>query len=77
MATTDAKTPRISKIWAKNFRRIENLELRLGPLTVLVGPNSSGKSNIVDVFRFVSDAVKDGLDTTLTSRRGDHAARRY
>ena len=77
MATTEAKTPRISKIWAKNFRSIENLELELGPLTVLVGPNASGKSNIVDVFRFASDAVRDGLDSALTARKGDHAARRY
>jgi predicted ATPase len=68
--------PRITKVWAKNFRSIENLELELAPLTVLVGPNASGKSNIVDVLRFVSDALRNGLEAALTSRRGDHAARR-
>jgi predicted ATPase len=68
--------PRITKVWAKNFRSIESLELELEPLTVLVGPNASGKSNIVDVLRFVSDAVRNDLDSALTSRKGDHAARR-
>ncbi|MCH7714081.1 MAG: AAA family ATPase, partial [Chloroflexi bacterium] len=76
MAATEARTPRISKIWAKNFRSIESFELELGPLTVLVGPNASGKSNIVDVFRFISDVLRDGLDSALISRKGDHAARR-
>ena len=76
MVTKEAKFPRITKVWAKNFRSIESLELELAPLTVLVGPNASGKSNIVDVLRFVSDAVRDGLESALISRRGDHVARR-
>jgi hypothetical protein len=36
--------------WFKNFREAE---LRLGPLTVIVGTNASGKSNIRDAFRFL------------------------
>ena len=76
MDTTELKYPRISRVWAKNFRSIENLELDLESLTVLVGPNASGKSNIVDVLHFISDAMNVGLDSALTSRRGDHVARR-
>ena len=76
MVTKEAKFPRITKVWAKNFRSIESLELELSPLTVLVGPNASGKSNIVDVLRFVSDTVRNDLDSALNVRKGDHAARR-
>ena len=53
---------RITRIWARNFRSIEKLDLELGPLTVLVGPNASGKSNVMDVLRFISDATRGDLD---------------
>ena len=36
---------------------MKNVDLKLGKLNVFVGPNASGKSNIVKVFRFVSDFV--------------------
>jgi len=68
--------PKISKIWAKNFRSIESFEMYLDPLTVLVGPNASGKSNIVDVLRFMSDTIRNGLESALTNRRSDQVARR-
>ena len=67
--------PRITKIWAKNFRSIQSLELELAPLTVLVGPNGSGKSNIADILVFISDALRDGLDSALAAR-GRAALRR-
>jgi len=31
-----------------NFKSIEELELELAPLTILIGPPASGKSNILD-----------------------------
>ena len=42
--------PSITKVWAKNFRSIQFAELELDPLTVLVGPNASGKSNLMDIL---------------------------
>ena len=62
--------PAITKVWAKNFRSIEYAELELDPLTVLVGPNASGKSNLLDVIGLLSDAVRDGLETAITRRGG-------
>ena len=54
---------------AKNFRSAHDLRLDIGPyMTVLAGPNASGKSNIVDVIRFVVDALYDGIDRTIASR---------
>ena len=73
------KPPRISKIWARNFKSIDHLELDLSPLTVLVGPNASGKSNIADIPKFISEAVRDGLDSALMARGQaalKHTARR-
>lgn len=47
----------ITRLRAYNFRSLRRLDLQLGPLNVLVGPNMGGKSNIVDVFRFVYDFI--------------------
>ncbi len=61
--------PSITKVWARNFRSIEFAELELEPLTVLVGPNASGKSNLMDILGFLGDAARLGLETA-TNRRG-------
>ena len=62
--------PYITRVWARNFRSIEYAELELGPLTVLVGPNASGKSNLLDILGFLADAARDGLKTAITRRGG-------
>ena len=69
--------PSITKVWARNFRSIEYAELELGPLTVLVGPNASGKSNLMDVLAFLGDVVRLGLKTAIIRRGGiDSISRR-
>ena len=70
MATESEPRPTITKVWAKNFRSIEHAELELGPLAVLVGPNASGKSNLLDVLGFLADAARDGLEAAVSRRGG-------
>jgi len=61
----------ITRLYASNYRSIgEGLDLRLGPLTVLVGPNGSGKSNIIDVFQFLHDCVNTTLSDAVATRQG-------
>jgi predicted ATPase len=67
----------IKWIWAKNYRSLAKVNVRLEPLTVLVGPKGSGKSNLIDVLRFVSDAIYRGLDTAVRSRGGIEQLRRW
>lgn len=43
----------ITKLHLKNFKNFRDATLHLGPLTVLVGTNASGKSNLRDAFRFI------------------------
>ena len=73
--TTSDKIPdesefRITRMRVKNYRSIRNLDMELGPLTVLVGPNASGKSNILDALRFIRDAVARGVDFAISQRDG-------
>ena len=66
----------LTRVWARNFKSIRDLDLELGSLTVLVGPNASGKSNVLDVLRFIKQAVGRYLDSAVASRHGIEAVRR-
>ncbi len=43
----------IKRIRLQNFKSFQDAELNLGEVSVLVGTNASGKSNIRDAFRFL------------------------
>lgn len=43
----------------KSFAAGKRTEVPLGPLTLLVGPNASGKSNLLDAIRFLAGAGQD------------------
>ena len=42
--------PFLEKVHIKNYRSLRDVELPLKPLTVLVGPNASGKSNVLNAL---------------------------
>ncbi|HEV8658142.1 MAG TPA: AAA family ATPase [Thermoanaerobaculia bacterium] len=49
-----------SSIHLENWRNFVRAELRLQKRIFLVGPNASGKSNFLDIFRFLHDLVSVG-----------------
>ncbi len=55
----------IKRITASNFRSFRELDVELGPFNVIVGPNASGKSNFVQLLRFLRDCVVSGLQNAL------------
>ena len=54
----------ITRLQVRNFKSLRELDMQLGPINVLVGPNMAGKSNILDIFRFLHDVFfpKPGLE---------------
>ena len=47
----------------KNFRSLYGIDLSFKPLTIIIGPNASGKSNLFKAFRLLYDGiVGDRLD---------------
>lgn len=62
----------VSKIVLKNWRNFRSVDVELGDRVFLVGPNASGKSNFLDVFRFLRDIAKSGggLQKAVLDRGG-------
>jgi hypothetical protein len=65
-----SEIPLITRLVVKNYRSLADIDVALSPLTVLVGQNGTGKSNLIDVLRFVRDALTDGFESALESRGG-------
>lgn len=60
----------------RNFRSLELVKATLGPFTIVVGPNSSGKSNFIDAFVFARDVAADA-SSALQNRGGIASIRRW
>lgn len=66
----------VKRVQIRNYKSIGNCVVALGPLTILVGRNGSGKSNFLDALRFVADGLQTSLDHAVKTRGGVDAVRR-
>lgn len=62
----------ITDLRLKNWRNFRTASIELAPRTFLVGPNASGKSNLLDAIRFLHDivAVGGGFQDAVNNRGG-------
>jgi len=63
----------ITYLKLKNWRNFRDAETRLAAVSYVIGPNASGKSNLLDVFRFLRDICKaegGGLQKAIKDRDG-------
>ena len=62
----------ITSLRLVNFKNFADETLRVGPFTVIVGANASGKSNIRDAFRFLHGIGRSySLAEILGGKHGD------
>lgn len=63
---------RITRVEASNWRNFKTLEFDLRTRLFIVGPNAAGKSNLLDLFRFLGDvaAPGGGLAAAIERRGG-------
>ena len=61
----------IERLRVKNFKALRDIEIELTPIHVLIGPNDSGKTSILDVLAALCRSVDHRLvDAFLGSWKG-------
>ncbi|HQO03365.1 MAG TPA: AAA family ATPase [Spirochaetota bacterium] len=62
----------ISRVKLTNWKNFTDIDITLAERIFIVGPNASGKSNLLDVFRFLRDIARDGggLQEAVRQRGG-------
>lgn len=63
----------ITNLSVKNWRNFQSFDVHFQDVTYIIGPNASGKSNFLDVFRFLRDIANPqggGLQQALNMRGG-------
>lgn len=61
----------LTKLRFQNWRSLQDVTIeKLTPLTVFIGANSSGKTNIIDGLKFLREATADSPLQAIHNRRG-------
>src|SRR3989304_1150032 len=60
----------ITEIHVSNFRSFNDLRVKLSRFNVLIGRNASGKSNFVQIFKFLRDLSLYGLSDAVSLQGG-------
>lgn len=60
---------KFTELFVEGYRCLVDIRLPLRPLTVMIGPNGSGKTALLDVFRLLRDASQEKL-TLAVERAG-------
>jgi len=60
----------IERLRLRNFRSFKDVDIELRPLNIVVGANASGKTNLVQAFRFLRDLAQHGLENAVSLQGG-------
>lgn len=72
MAKLNSKSYRFTHVSIENWRNFSKVDIELERRVFLIGANASGKSNFLDIFRFLNNivAVGGGLQQAVAIRGG-------
>ncbi|MDZ4763153.1 MAG: AAA family ATPase, partial [Chloroflexota bacterium] len=56
------------RVEVRHYKLLKRVDVRLERMNILVGPNASGKSTLLDVFAFLQTALNDDVETAVRAR---------
>lgn len=62
--------PMLCSLKVEQYKSLKRVEWEPGPVSILIGPNASGKSNLIDALRFLHEAVSSDVETAVGRRGG-------
>ncbi|MBI5967935.1 MAG: AAA family ATPase, partial [Deltaproteobacteria bacterium] len=60
----------IKRLQVKNYKSLKEIDIELGKRNILVGPNMSGKSNLIDCLKFLTHISILGVTQAFLNRGG-------
>lgn len=60
----------IREIAVTNFKSFRDLDFEPDDFNIIIGSNASGKSNLIQVFKFIRDTAKYGLNNAISLQGG-------
>lgn len=62
----------IKRLIAQNWRNFQHIDVQLSERQFIVGPHASGKSNLLDIFRFLREIAsgESGFQNAIAARGG-------
>jgi len=60
----------ITNLTVSNFKSFKHLDLNLGRFNVVIGANASGKSNFVEIFKFLRTIEQENLEDAISLHGG-------
>jgi predicted ATPase len=60
----------VKNIKISNFKTFKDINIDLGLFNILVGSNASGKSNFINILKFVKDVSESGLYSAISQQGG-------
>ena len=61
---------KISSISVSNFKSYRDETISFGDLNILIGSNASGKSNTINILRFIDHIVDYGIENAISLSGG-------
>ncbi len=61
----------LRRISIRGYKSLKRVDLSLEPLTIVVGPNAAGKSNLLDAIGLLSRTAQSDLQSAFTDHRGE------
>ncbi|MDW8103561.1 MAG: AAA family ATPase [Armatimonadota bacterium] len=67
----------LERLQVEGYKSIRNADIRFERLNVLIGANGSGKSNLIDLFRFMRRLAEGDLQATVGQAGGAESLLHY